>query len=387
MQAALDSTALMLAQGPDRRHHHDLADQRQGTGLFHRALHQHRRQVGRGHRDLHGQHQQGLDHPGQRLRQRHDRLHEGRGLPEHQLQHQFHRGLGQRADARRDGARQHRIDGRRRQDAGDADRRQEPDRPARARSPRTPATSTSRSFRSPRTSMSAPATTTRPGSTGPTGTPTTAPGTCSTRATRPRARANSTGKIWTPDNHNKWTGCVTDRDQDYDTKNTAPTRQRADAGFRPRSTFRQHSTASRQQPYLQPIVPLSYDWATLKTTIDAAWSRPATPTRRSAWPGAGMTLAPGRAAQCAGQGSELHLQGCDHPAVRRFEHAEPLVHATPVARSTPARRSCATTPRPPASRSTRSRSTPDGDPTSTVLQYCASGADKFYHRHLGEPDR
>ena len=31
----------------------------------------------------------------------HDRLHEGGGLPEHQLQHQFDRGLGQRADARR----------------------------------------------------------------------------------------------------------------------------------------------------------------------------------------------------------------------------------------------------------------------------------------------
>jgi Flp pilus assembly protein TadG len=28
---------------------------------------------------------------------------------------------------------------------------------------------------------------------------------------------------WTPANHTKWTGCVTDRDQDYDTTNTAPT--------------------------------------------------------------------------------------------------------------------------------------------------------------------
>ena len=27
---------------------------------------------------------------------------------------------------------------------------------------------------------------------------------------------------WTPANHNTWTGCVVDRDQDYDTKNTTP---------------------------------------------------------------------------------------------------------------------------------------------------------------------
>ena len=34
---------------------------------------------------------------------------------------------------------------------------------------------------------------------------------------------------WTPNNHDTWTGCVTDRDQDYDTKNTTPTRQGGDA--------------------------------------------------------------------------------------------------------------------------------------------------------------
>jgi Flp pilus assembly protein TadG len=34
---------------------------------------------------------------------------------------------------------------------------------------------------------------------------------------------NWTPATWTPSNHNTWNGCVTDRDQDYDTKNTAPT--------------------------------------------------------------------------------------------------------------------------------------------------------------------
>jgi Flp pilus assembly protein TadG len=32
----------------------------------------------------------------------------------------------------------------------------------------------------------------------------------------------TTTTTWVPDNHNKWNGCITDRDQDYDVKNTTP---------------------------------------------------------------------------------------------------------------------------------------------------------------------
>ena len=32
----------------------------------------------------------------------------------------------------------------------------------------------------------------------------------------------SHNKIWTPDNHNTWNGCLTDRDQNFDTTNDAP---------------------------------------------------------------------------------------------------------------------------------------------------------------------
>ena len=53
---------------------------------------------------------------------------------------------------------------------------------------------------------------TRAGSTGASGTTTTGPATGST-----------VEKTCTPKNHNTWNGCVTDRDQDYDTQNTAPT--------------------------------------------------------------------------------------------------------------------------------------------------------------------
>ena len=72
-------------------------------------------------------------------------------------------------------------------------------------------------------------------------------------------KGNCTASYWTPDDHNKWTGCVTDRDQDYDTKNTAPTRRRAAGRRYLRQT--QYYCKSGNQPYLQPIMPLSYDWA------------------------------------------------------------------------------------------------------------------------------
>ena len=56
---------------------------------------------------------------------------------------------------------------------------------------------------------------------------------------RPRARMASAKKkctnstTWVPDNHNTWNGCITDRDQDYDVKNTVP--NPADAALPPSS--------------------------------------------------------------------------------------------------------------------------------------------------------
>src|SRR5207253_1276710 len=47
-------------------------------------------------------------------------------------------------------------------------------------------------------------------------------GTCSNSAYTNKASCTSHNKIWTPKNHNTWNGCVTDRDQNYDTLNTAP---------------------------------------------------------------------------------------------------------------------------------------------------------------------
>ena len=51
-------------------------------------------------------------------------------------------------------------------------------------------------------------------------------GTCSKPSYTNRPTCKNNSKTWTPD-RSKWTGCVTDRDQDYDTKNTPPTSSNA----------------------------------------------------------------------------------------------------------------------------------------------------------------
>ena len=48
-------------------------------------------------------------------------------------------------------------------------------------------------------------------------------GTCSSTSYTNKSSCVSHGKTWTPKNHNTWNGCVMDRDQNFDTTNTAPT--------------------------------------------------------------------------------------------------------------------------------------------------------------------
>lgn len=61
---------------------------------------------------------------------------------------------------------------------------------------------------------------------------------------------------WTPANNNTWNGCVTDRDQNYDTTNTAPTT----GALFPAEQYNACPVA---------LVPLSYDWTALGKEIDA----------------------------------------------------------------------------------------------------------------------
>ena len=47
-------------------------------------------------------------------------------------------------------------------------------------------------------------------------------GNCSNTTTQRKADCVSHSKVWTPADHSTWNGCVTDRDQNFDTTNDAP---------------------------------------------------------------------------------------------------------------------------------------------------------------------
>ena len=82
-------------------------------------------------------------------------------------------------------------------------------------------------------------------------------GTCSDNRYSKQSSCVSHGKIWTPAPHNTWNGCVTDRDQNYDTTNNAPV---AGATLYPTE---QYSSCS------VPLTQLTNDWTELNAKVDA----------------------------------------------------------------------------------------------------------------------
>ena len=82
-------------------------------------------------------------------------------------------------------------------------------------------------------------------------------GKCSTTSYKTKSACESKGKVWTPAAHNTWNGCVTDRDQNYDTTNDAPV---AGGTLYP---------AEQYDSCPVPVMDLSNDWTSLSGKIDA----------------------------------------------------------------------------------------------------------------------
>jgi hypothetical protein len=76
---------------------------------------------------------------------------------------------------------------------------------------------------------------------------------------------------WVANATSTWTGCVTDRTQDYDTTADAPTSNIAATLF-PANQYYENGSAyckPNNSPQLEPIMPMTYGWSTLKTNIAA----------------------------------------------------------------------------------------------------------------------
>ncbi|HEY7229801.1 MAG TPA: pilus assembly protein [Pseudolabrys sp.] len=82
-------------------------------------------------------------------------------------------------------------------------------------------------------------------------------GTCSDTRYQKQSSCVSHGKVWTPAPHSTWNGCVTDRDQNFDTTNDAPV---AGATLYPTEQYDSCSA---------PLMGLSNDWTALNAKIDA----------------------------------------------------------------------------------------------------------------------
>jgi Flp pilus assembly protein TadG len=85
-------------------------------------------------------------------------------------------------------------------------------------------------------------------------------GSCSNHTYTTKSTCTAHGRTWTASNHNTWSGCVMDRDQNYDTTNTAP------STGTPATLF----PAEQYSSYCPtPLMALSYNWAALNSKIDA----------------------------------------------------------------------------------------------------------------------
>ena len=82
-------------------------------------------------------------------------------------------------------------------------------------------------------------------------------GTCSNTSYTTQSTCVSHNKTWRPDNHNTWNGCVTDRDQNYDTTNDVPL---AGATLYPTEQYSSCPVS---------LMGLSYNWSTLSDKITA----------------------------------------------------------------------------------------------------------------------
>lgn len=195
-------------------------------------------------------------------------------------------------------------------------------------------------------------------------------GTCSRHSSSNNTKSDclaDRGK-WTPDKHNTWNGCVTDRDQDYDTTNTAPSTSVAATLF----PAEQYSTCPTT------IMALSYNWTSLNNKIDAM--QPNGGTNQAIglqWGFQSLTSAPfvipAKDSNYSYQQVIILLSDGLNTQDRWYGNGtshEPKVDARQKIL-------CNNVKAAGITLYTVQVNT-DGDPTSTLLQQCASGPDKFF---------
>ncbi len=96
--------------------------------------------------------------------------------------------------------------------------------------------------------------------------------TCSTQKTGKSGKSKkkcTTTTTWVPDNHNTWNGCITDRDQDYDQSNVAPT---GSASASPSKLF----PAEQASGCPLTMMGLNYNWTSMHSLVDQMYPKGST---------------------------------------------------------------------------------------------------------------
>jgi Flp pilus assembly protein TadG len=86
-------------------------------------------------------------------------------------------------------------------------------------------------------------------------------GDCSNNDYKSKTSCLNHGKTWTADNRSSWNGCITDRDQDFDTTNGAPSVSNNATLF----PAEQYSSCPAQ------LIGLTYDWTALNEKVDGLY--------------------------------------------------------------------------------------------------------------------
>ena len=185
-----------------------------------------------------------------------------------------------------------------------------------------------------------------------------------------QASCNNAGYAWTPDAHNAttWNGCIMDRDQSYDTLNTTPTTSNTATLF----------PAEQYSACPVSMMGLSYNWTTLNSKVDAM--NPNGSTNQAiglSWAWQSLTAAPFTIPSMApskvykqiiilltdglntqdrwygdGMNTSTQVNARQQILCNNIKAAGVIVYTVQV--------------------------NTGGDPTSTLLQNCASSPDKFF---------
>ncbi len=205
--------------------------------------------------------------------------------------------------------------------------------------------------------------------------------TCSTTKTGKSGKAKkkcTTTTTWVPDNHNTWNGCITDRDKDYDQNVTAP--NPADVNL-PDSSASTLFPAEQYDYCPLQMMGLNYNWTAMNTLVDQMYPNGNTNQPIGlvwGWQslvGGGPLTAPAKDPNYQYQQVIILLSDGLNTEDRYYTQATPIDNRMYLTGSGTG--TCANIKAAGITIYTIQVNT-GGDPTSTLLQNCASDSKKFF---------